>query len=141
MRTRLHITLAFALALALVAVVAATGTATASPQGSHSDIGRILFRVKANAVIFAMTRDSKALVGSPPATGEPARLPRKGVATAKKVAANRGVPPKATAAPILRKGHTYRTSVYRCTAKKSDARCTNAANHGFQIGKDAVYRF
>jgi hypothetical protein len=139
MRTRLHITLAFA--LALVAVVAATGTATASPQGSHSDIGRILFRLKANAVICAMSRDSKALVCFRPANGVTARLPRKGVATAKKVAANRGVPPKATAAPILRKGHTYRTSVYRCAAKKSDARCTNAANHGFQIGKDAVYRF
>jgi hypothetical protein len=139
MRTRLHITLAFA--LALVAVVAATGTATASPQGSHSDIGRILFRLKANAVICAMSRDSKALVCFRPASGATARLRHKGLATASLVKANRGVPTKAAAAPVLRKGHSYRASVYRCTVKKADVRCTNAANHGFQIGKDAVYRF
>jgi hypothetical protein len=139
MRTRLHMTLA--LALALVAVVAAAGTATASPQGSHSDIGRILFRLKANAVICALSRDSKALVCFRPANGATARLPRRGLATASLVKANRGVPSKASAAPILRRGHTYRKSVYRCIAKKNDARCTNAANHGFQIGKDAVYRF
>jgi hypothetical protein len=139
MRTRLHIPLA--VALALVAVVAATGTATASPQGSHSDIGRILFRLKANAVVCAMSRDSKLLVCFRPANGATARLPRRGAATAGLVKANRGVPSKAAAAPILRTGHKYRKSVWRCTAKKNDARCTNAANHGFQIGKDAVYRF
>jgi len=137
--SRLHIKLVCSLALVLMA--AATGTAFASSQGNHSDIGRILFRLKANAVICAMGRDSKTLVCFRPANGATARLPRKGVATAKIVAANRGIPARAKTAPVLLKGHTYRTSVYRCTVKKNDARCTNSANHGFQIGKDAVYRF
>jgi hypothetical protein len=136
---RLHIKVACTLALAVVA--AATGTALAASQGSHSDIGRILFRLKANAVICAMSRDSKALICFRPANGATARLPRKGIATASLVKANRGVPPKATSAPVLLKGHTYRISVYRCTVKKADVRCTNARNHGFQIGKDAIYRF
>ncbi len=140
MRTRrLHLTLACA--LGLVALGVAAGTAMATSQGSHSDIGRILFRLKANAVICAMSRDSKTLVCFRPANGATAKLPRKGLASAKIVKANRGVPPKARSAPLLLKGHTYRKSVYRCTVKKNDARCTNAGNHGFQIGKDAVYRF
>jgi len=140
MRTRrLDITLASA--LALIAVSVASGAAMASSQGSHADIGRILFRLKANSVICAMSRGSKTLVCFRPANGATAKLPRKGLASAKIVKANRGVPPKARSAIVLRKGHTYRTSVYRCTVKKNDARCTNTGNHGFQIGKDAVYRF
>jgi hypothetical protein len=139
MTTRRHIKLVSA--LALVAVAVASGTAMASSQGSHPDIGRILFRLNANSVICAMSRGSSSLVCFRPASGATAQLPRKGVASAKIVKANRGVPPKARTAPVLRKGHTYRTSVYRCTVKKNDARCTNGGNHGFQIGKDAVYRF
>lgn len=138
-KRRFHITLVSA--LALVAVAVASGTAMASSQGSHSDIGRILFRLKANSVICAMSRGSKTLVCFRPANGATAKLPRKGLASAKIIKANRGVPSKARSAPLLRKGHTYRTSVYRCSVKKNDARCTNGANHGFQIGKDAVYRF
>ena len=57
------------------------------------------------------------------------------------VAANRGVPARARTAPLLRKGHVYRTSVYRCSLKKTDVRCTNGVRHGFQIGKDAIFRF
>src|SRR5436309_5504082 len=105
---RLHIKAACT--LALVVVASATGAAMAASQGSHTDIGRILFRLRANAVICAMSRDSKALICFRPANGATARLARKGLATASLVKANRGVPSKATSGLARRKGHAYRAS-------------------------------
>jgi antitoxin (DNA-binding transcriptional repressor) of toxin-antitoxin stability system len=141
MNARHHrLVLAWLLSAGSLAAIGA-GTAIAAGTGNHADIGRILFRLKANVVICGTGSDSKSLVCFRPDNGATVRLARRGAPNAKIVAANRGVPARARSAPLLRKGHVYRTSVYRCSLKKTDVRCTNGVRHGFQIGKDAIFRF
>lgn len=137
---RLNLALVYALA-GIALVVAGSGTAIAASQGKHADIGRIVFRLKDNVVICGLGRPNTKLLVCFRPDGVTARLAPHGVPSAKRVPDNRGVPARARRAPLLRKGHVLRPGVYRCILKKTDVRCTSPTGHGFQIGKEAVFRF
>ena len=142
MRTRLAVFTLLAAVAAACFGVARSGTAAAAQLGSHADISRILFRLPGNVVVCGLGRPStRWLVCFRPAGGATVRMGRHGVPLAGVVKQNRGVPAGAAGAPILRKGHVYKGSVYRCTLKKVDVRCTNPAKHGFEMGKVEVFRW
>jgi hypothetical protein len=123
-------------------VAAGSGTAIATAQGKHAGIGRIVFRLKDNVVICGVGRpDSKALICFRPDNGATARLTPRGRPTAKLVSNNRGIPARALRAPLLRKGQVVHPGVYRCSLKKTDVRCSNPTQHGFQMGKVAIFRY
>ncbi len=43
-------------------------------------------------------------------------------------------------APVLRFGHTWRASGYRCTSASGGLTCTNSAGHGWWLGRSKRYR-
>jgi len=142
MRTRLLLLAVLAAVAAASAVAVGSGTAAASPLGSHADVSRILFRLPGNLVVCGRGRPStRWLVCFRPAGGATVRMARHGQPVAGVVRQNSGVPAGAAGAPILRAGHVYKGSFYRCALKKGDVRCSSSTHHGFEIGKVEIYRW
>ncbi|MDQ3875507.1 MAG: hypothetical protein M3322_08200 [Actinomycetota bacterium] len=124
---------------------ASGGRTTSSRSGSTKQtiaapVEATLFRAGGNTIICGLRRS--ALLCWRPASGFTIRLPRAGRPTQDVIDANRGLPRRVRSIPRLRKGRAVRRRGFRCTlVAKSEVRCTNAARHGFQLGKLLSYRF
>ena len=124
---------------------ASGGRTTSSRSGSTKQtiaapVEATLFRAGGNTIICGLRRS--ALLCWRPASGFTIRLPRAGRPTQDVIDANRGLPRGVRSIPRLRKGRAVRRRGFRCTlVAKSEVRCTNAARHGFQLGKLLSYRF